>query len=189
MTESEIGKKLKDMNNGDENAFNEIYYETHNKIHRTIAMMIYQEQDIEDILNEVYVQMWHSIDKYDYTSSFWAWLYGITMKQISNFKRKNWRFFRIVEKEKFYTQKTEMCESSINSKMELKENFMYYIGKLNDKQKAIIILRYYHQYSFKEISVILKIPINTAKSRHRLAIEKLRHNNVDLIYLTGEAFE
>ena len=38
----------------------------------------------------------------------------------------------------------------------------------------IIILKYYHQYTFKEISEIYHIPISTVKTRHYQALIQLK---------------
>jgi RNA polymerase sigma-70 factor, ECF subfamily len=48
------------------------------------------------------------------------------------------------------------------------------IASLSDEQREIFVLRQFQDLSFKEIAEIVGIPENTAKSRMRYALEKLR---------------
>lgn len=50
------------------------------------------------------------------------------------------------------------------------------IQKLTDKQRAVIILRFYHDYTLEEIATLLDIPLGTVKSRYHAAIQSLRKN-------------
>src|SRR6185369_1030348 len=45
---------------------------------------------------------------------------------------------------------------------------------LSDKQKAVVILRYYWDLPYSEIAQILDIPLGTVKSRLDLALKTLR---------------
>ena len=48
------------------------------------------------------------------------------------------------------------------------------IYELKPAMQDIIILKYYHQYTFKEISEIYHIPISTVKTRHYQALIQLK---------------
>lgn len=48
------------------------------------------------------------------------------------------------------------------------------LSRLPDDQKEIIILRIFQDFSFKEIAAVCGLSINTAASRYRYGIEKLR---------------
>lgn len=48
------------------------------------------------------------------------------------------------------------------------------IQQLPDKQRAVIILTYYHDLTQKDISEILEIPIGTVKSRLDASLKKLK---------------
>ncbi|GIO28912.1 hypothetical protein J2TS6_00530 [Paenibacillus albilobatus] len=50
---------------GDESAFELVYQATHQDVYRTVAFLVYNKQDIEDIVNEIYMRMWRSFPKYD----------------------------------------------------------------------------------------------------------------------------
>ena len=48
------------------------------------------------------------------------------------------------------------------------------LSKLPDEQREIIILKIFQDFSFREIASICGLSINTASSRYRYGIEKLR---------------
>jgi RNA polymerase sigma-70 factor (ECF subfamily) len=48
------------------------------------------------------------------------------------------------------------------------------ISLLEEKQRAVILLSYYHDLSSKEIADILQIPVGTVKSRLHTAIKQLK---------------
>ena len=53
------------------------------------------------------------------------------------------------------------------------EELMYYIGELSDSQQDVILLKYYHQMTFKEIAQSFSIPVSTVKTRHTAALKRL----------------
>lgn len=48
------------------------------------------------------------------------------------------------------------------------------LEQLNEDEKSLIILKFYQDYSFKEIAELLNIPLGTAKSVFYRALTKLR---------------
>ncbi len=176
----ELYKHIKEMRDGSIESFDFIYNETCNDVYRLISMIVGNHMDRDDIMNEVYVQLWSSIDNYDLNKPFRAWLHGITMHQISNFKRKNWRVFRIFKKQCSMLSKEDIRYEPNNVYFELESEMMELINSLSDKLKPVIVLRYYYEYSLQEIADILEIPLGTVKSRHHSALKQLKRR-IDLI--------
>ena len=48
------------------------------------------------------------------------------------------------------------------------------IRKLTDRQRAVVVLRYFWDLPYAEIAQILEIPLGTVKSRSDLALKALR---------------
>ncbi|EEK72847.1 RNA polymerase sigma-70 factor, ECF subfamily [Bacillus mycoides] len=93
------------MESGDPEAFQVTYEYTCKDIYRTVVFLLgNQHQDLDDIVNEVYIKMWKSVTNYDMNRSFRFWLHGIVVKQVQDWRRKSWRRFRIFEKKKMYEQ-------------------------------------------------------------------------------------
>ena len=174
MEEENVHELLKRMANGDETAFAELYEETRHDVYRMIAFLIPNSQDAVELANEVYVQLWKSLRSYDGKRSFRFWLHGIVVHQVNNHRRNLWRNFRIFEKKKqsLVTLVRPAHESLID--LETQDELFQLIMKISKKLRTVLVLRYYHDYSFEEMASLLGVPIGTVKSRHHAAVEKLR---------------
>lgn len=105
MDEVQLKEWLYKMGSGDQEAFQIIYEYTCKDIYRTVVFLVgSQNQDVDDIVNEVYINMWKSITNYDINRSFRFWLHGLVVKEVQDWRRKSWRQFRIFEKKKMYEQ-------------------------------------------------------------------------------------
>ncbi len=56
------------------------------------------------------------------------------------------------------------------------------IQLLNGKYKTVLVLYYYEQYSYKEMSEILNIPIGTVKYRLNYAKKQMREHLEGFVY-------
>lgn len=60
--------------------------------------MIEDKTDVDDVVQEVYIQLYESLRKYDSEKPFRPWLIGLTIKQIHSYRRKRWMRLRIIKK-------------------------------------------------------------------------------------------
>ncbi len=83
MDEVELKEWLYKMESGDKEAFQVIYKLTSKDIYSTVVFLLgNQHQDVDDIVNEVYIKMWKSVTNYDMNRSFRFWLHGLVVKQV-----------------------------------------------------------------------------------------------------------
>jgi RNA polymerase sigma-70 factor, ECF subfamily len=179
ITEILIGR----MKAGEMDAFDEVYRLTIDSIYRTVYMMMPYKPDVDDIVSEIYVQLWRSIHNYDFRSPFQFWLNGLVFRQVKNWKLKAWKRFNLLHKKKLLeTEHHELMDSSVLAN-ERNQQLIQVIHGLSFKLREVVVLYYFHEYSLKEIAETLEIPIGTVKSRHHLAIQKLRstYQTIDLI--------
>ncbi|MBE7103878.1 sigma-70 family RNA polymerase sigma factor [Bacillus cereus] len=175
MDEVELKEWLYKMESGDKEAFQVIYELTSKDIYRTVVFLLgNQHQDVDDIVNEVYIKMWKSVTNYDMNRSFRFWLHGLVVKQVQDWRRKSWRRFRIFEKKKMYEQdRSYIMDEGILHK-ETRSEIVEVVQKLSYKHREVVIMRYFHEYSLDEIATLLQIPIGTVKSRLHTALKRLR---------------
>ncbi|MFD6508531.1 sigma-70 family RNA polymerase sigma factor [Bacillus sp. NPDC060175] len=175
MDEVELKEWLYKMESGDQEAFQVIYKLTSKDIYRTVLFLLgNQHQDVDDIVNEVYIKMWKSVTNYDMNRSFRFWLHGLVVKQVQDWRRKSWRRFRIFEKKKMYEQdRSYIMDEGILHK-ETRSELVEVVQKLSYKHREVVIMRYFHEYSLDEIAALLQIPVGTVKSRLHLALKRLR---------------
>ncbi|NJJ39850.1 sigma-70 family RNA polymerase sigma factor [Paenibacillus apii] len=175
MKELDLNPWLIRMSQGDEQAFQVVYESTRDHAYRLISYLAPGKQDIGDIMSEVYFELYKSLSKYDPEQNFASWFNGLIVRQVRNWKRKEWRLFRIAEKLKLSTSKpsdpaAELRLTALGDRLDL----LPILQTLSLKFKEVIVLRYYQDCSLEEIAELLKIPLGTVKSRHHHALKHLR---------------
>lgn len=174
MKEVNVHELLKRMADGDERAFTELYAETRDDVYRMAAFLIPDPHDAVEVANEVYVQLWKTYHTYDGSRSFRFWLHGMVVNLASSHRRKLWRNFRLFEKQKQSLMSTVRPTHEALIQLETQDELYEQIMKLSKKLRTVLVLRYYHDYSFEEMAALLGVPVGTVKSRHHAAVEKLR---------------
>ncbi|MEC1374529.1 sigma-70 family RNA polymerase sigma factor [Heyndrickxia oleronia] len=167
---------LTKMKDGDQQAFHMLYDATYQDVYRTVSFMVDHQQDREDVMNEIYMQMWTSLANYDTNRPFHFWLNGLVIRQVQRFRVKSWRRFRIFERIRSFSQEESHWDQPTVLNDGTNQMISQAIQKLTDKQRAVIILRFYHDYTLEEIATLLDIPLGTVKSRYHAAIQSLRKN-------------
>jgi RNA polymerase sigma-70 factor (ECF subfamily) len=174
MNDKELLPWLEKATHGDESAFQLVYEATHQDVYRTVAFLVYNKQDIEDIVNEVYMRMWRSFHYYDPNRSFRFWLHGITVRLVQDWKRKTWRRIRLFERNRQMNCEQFNWTDDVVLQSEMQHELFSLVRQLSYKLRVVVILRYFHDYALEEIADLLQIPVGTVKSRHHLALKELR---------------
>jgi len=173
---------------GNQLASGEFYELTKTHVYRTIYFLYEYKDEIDDITQEVYYQLFKSLKKYDHNKPFKPWLTAIVIKLVSNARRKRWRFKRVIEKIfSFHSPAQEQVAAIIQN--EVYDQILKVVDQLSPKLKEVILLKYVHQLSQEEIGQILEIPIGTVKSRINSALGKLRNSNRLKAFITIEESE
>lgn len=139
---------------------------------------IVSNQDRQDVLQNIFIKAYRNIQSFDISLSFSTWIYRIAHNEtMSFFRAKKVRpeghliddgeetLLKIFDTNDF----VEELDKKIDAK---------YIGlsieKLEDTYRNIIILRYFEERDYREISDILKIPEGTVATLLHRAKKKLR---------------
>lgn len=122
--------------------------------------------DAEDLLQDTWLKALRHYNKYDKSKMFDKWLYSICVNTYKNsinsafLKRR--KLFRSDEEERiFFSSIPEVNDGTKEEYIELHKA----ISALSKKQRIIIVLYYFNDYSVAEISQIVNIPEGTVKSR------------------------
>lgn len=165
---------LTKMMEGDQQAFHTLYDATYKDVYRTVSFLVDHPQDREDIMNEIYMQMWTSLPNYDPNRPFHFWLHGLVIRQVQRFRTKSWRRFRIFERIRAFYREEHHWDQPTMGTDGTDPEISRAMHKLTDKQRTVIILRFYHDYTLAEIAALLDIPLGTVKSRYHASLQLLR---------------
>ncbi|MED3962651.1 sigma-70 family RNA polymerase sigma factor [Niallia taxi] len=159
---------------GDKEACGELYEKTIQDVFKTVHFLVEEKTDVDDLVQDIYIQVFKSIKKFDVERKFKPWLMGIVLKQIKAYRRKKWMIFRTVKKVEEFKEEKELDFSTEVIEKITNKQLVKLVDELPYKLKQVVILRYLNDYTQDEISAILEVPIGTVKSRLNAALTKLR---------------
>ncbi|MGM0879175.1 MAG: sigma-70 family RNA polymerase sigma factor [Bacillota bacterium] len=158
---------VKNAQKGNDKAFLKIFQQYEEDIYRMAYVYVNNKDDALDVVQEVAYQSFKKIDSLKKPEYFKTWLMKITINCATNLVKKNKKVVQLKpEYEEFIGTDNEDIPLSI-SLQEL-------IDVLEEDEKSIVLLRFYHNHTFKEISELLNIPLGTAKSVLYRSLDKLR---------------
>ncbi len=158
------------VRDGDIGAFEELVELHQRSVIGTVAKMLGNPSEAEDIAQQVFIRIWKSASRYEPQAKFTTWLFTITRNLVFNEVRRRQRkptvsvdereesTHRTVEDFQAVSPDDEMLHS------ELEEAVDRAIQSLPEKQRLAVILRRYEEMPYEEIAVILSMSVPAVKS-------------------------
>jgi RNA polymerase sigma-70 factor (ECF subfamily) len=156
---------------GDNRAFEALVLKYQKPIYNLALRMVRVSEDAEDIVQTVFVKAYEKLDSYNPAHRFFSWLYRIAVNESINFCKRN--------------KKADEYESGVKAAFgptpeeeyragQLGKYVGDAIGRLKVDYRLVIVLKHYHDFSYKEMSDVLQIPEKTVKSRLFSARQQLK---------------
>jgi len=166
---------LNDFLNGNENSFKELVKRHQKKLYRLVWYKIGNHDDVSDICQNCFVQVYKKADQFEGRASFESWLYKIAINFCKNHYRSKERQridnntdIETLERAGDNTAWTECIND------EKKARIQAVIKRLPDKQRMTMELRFYQECTLKQVAEIMDCPIGTAKANYYHALTTLR---------------
>lgn len=160
---------------GDLRAFREIYESSSGFVYSIAVRMARNTADAEEITQDVFVKIHKGLRKYEGRASFNTWIYRITVNTAINFCRR--RSAEMKKREHFENAGEAGVAEHGAEKNLLKEDAERKLGELlaglNEDQRACILLREIEGLDYRQIADVLKIKLNTVRSRLKRAREAM----------------
>lgn len=123
------------------------------------------DEEISDILQESFINIWKNLNDYHEDIALSSWIYRIVHNQTISYWRKSQSFGKankVSYKEYFVDSK---FQETTNNKDENESKIQQIIHQLPLNYQSVLILRYFENKNYEEISDILKIPEGTVATR------------------------
>ncbi len=157
----------------DQETLARIFEQYKNLVYRTAYLMLDNACDAEEALQEVFIQVFKSLQAYDPSKgAFTTWLHRITINYCLGVRRRQRSPEQALDGES--SGWVDEAAGQRLAGLADRDAVRQAIGELSEKQRAVIILRYYWEIPYAEIAQILDVPLGTVKSRVDLALRTLR---------------
>lgn len=122
--------------------------------------------EAEDIVQETYLQAWHSFHKFQPGTNCRAWLYKIMFNLLNKHYRKSRRVLAEESLQEHYGSLQSV--GPVPDKVLADSEVLAMIDRLPPEYHAVLLLSIIEGYSYSEIAGILGVSLGTVKSRlHR----------------------
>ncbi len=160
---------------GSTDALRRIYQKYKDDLLVLAAAILNDTANAEDVLHDVFVQFVRALDKFRLTGSLKGYLATCVANRARNVNRQaHNRIVGLDKADAVQTDSNQPQQSLIyNEQMQKLNDAMH---ELPDEQREVIMLRLRNEMKFRQIADALDISVNTAKSRYRYGIDKLRQN-------------
>ncbi len=155
---------------GDAVAFRELVERHQNRVVGTVAKMLGNDRDAEDVAQQVFVRVWKAAERYEPKAKFTTWLMTITRNLVFNEVRRRDRVKLVsveAEEEAVGRQIVDESVRMASEEMldaELREVVDAAIRSLPEAQRMAVVLRRYDRMPYEEIAVVLKTTVPAVKS-------------------------
>ncbi|WP_153122698.1 RNA polymerase sigma factor SigX [Peribacillus tepidiphilus] len=167
-----------------DSVFQRIYENYHQDLFQFLFYMVKNKETAEDLVQEVYIRVYKSYQRFEGKSSEKTWLYSIARNAaIDHFrKQKSWKQ-RLLENFDWDKQQVK-DDSSIPEEIALQKEQIQWLYKSLDQctmdQKSVIILRYIQSLSISETAEVLgwtESKVKTTQHRALKAVKKIMEEN------------
>ncbi|MCD0466374.1 sigma-70 family RNA polymerase sigma factor [Flavobacterium cupreum] len=171
---------VKNYVEGNENALATLIKRHESKIYGFIYSKIADRDISNDIFQDTFIKVIKTLksNSYNEEGKFLPWVMRISHNLIVDHFRKNKKMPMYRETEEFSIFSVMSDDSlTIENKMifdQVEVDLKKIIEELPEDQKEVLVMRMYQDMSFKEISELTGVSINTALGRMRYALMNLR---------------
>lgn len=158
----------------DESAFKTLVSRYQRQLYNFVRRHIDQHEDVADICQQVFIQVFRKAEQYRGEASFKTWLYQIAINQCKNYYRSQARHPVDPVDPADLNAKADSAAHELMNTNEERRVFDQAIARLPDKQRQTLYLHLYQDCSFQEVANILDCPAGTAKANYHHAIQALR---------------
>lgn len=174
---------VKDLINGNQEAFRTLIEQHQDRVVNTCFGFVHDIDDADDLAQDVFIEVFHSIHKFKEDASLSTWIYRIAVNKSLDFLRKNNRIKRWGNSIRFSINAEEIKDNisahsdTPDTTLEQKERITILnaaIDKLPKNQKTAFTLNKYEDLSYKEIAEIMETSVSSIESLLHRAKKNLK---------------
>jgi RNA polymerase sigma-70 factor (ECF subfamily) len=134
-------------------AFDELFARHRDAVYGFFRRRVAVRERAEDLTQETFLAVLRGAERWEPRSAVRSYLFGIAFKVLSADRRKSGR------------ETEDGAEPWGSDHTEESLWVRHALGKLEAAEREILMLREYEQLSYEEVGAVLRIPVNTVRSR------------------------
>jgi RNA polymerase sigma-70 factor (ECF subfamily) len=159
-----------DFQKGSQEAFTELFLRYRELIYAFFRRRINDPARPEELAQETFLVVLRGIQRYEPRATFRTYLFAIAFKILANDRRK------AGQNSNGAMPRTDFADAPVAGKSEAGMWVREAIETLDATDREVLLLREYEELSYEEIAGVLRVPINTVRSRlfrARMALKEI----------------
>src|SRR5262249_12152372 len=149
---------------GDKQALQVLFCRHNVRVYRFVLRFLNDEAAAEDMVSEVFFDVWRQADRFEHRSQVSTWLLAIARnKALSGLRRRSAEALDD-EVAEFIQDPSDSPEVSMQKKQQ-STVLQECLTQLSPAHREIVDLVYYHEKSVEEVAEIVGVPASTVKTR------------------------
>jgi RNA polymerase sigma-70 factor, ECF subfamily len=175
---------------GDTDAFRALFVRHRGDVSRLVYRMLNGPADLEDVVQEVFVQVFRSLKDFRGQAKFSTWLHRVTVNVVLMHRRAA-RSRPLLTEEAPSDVASDVEQEAPDEEVERRERmraFQRLLGRLADKKRIVFVLHELEGLSPAEIGEIVGAPVLTVRTRlfyARRELEAMLHEEPTLATLAA----
>lgn len=159
-----------------DSAFTRIIRKYQEKLYWHIRRLVVDHEDANDVLQNLFIKVWKSLDNFREDSQLYTWLYRIATNESLSFieqqkKRSTTSLHNDADDEQGLEHKLKADRDFDGNKLEWKLQMA--IQRLPEKQRAVFNMRYFDEMPYEEMSRVLETSEGSLKASYHHAVKKI----------------
>ncbi|MDJ0763569.1 MAG: RNA polymerase sigma factor [Myxococcota bacterium] len=174
ISEKTDAELVHEVTQGNMVAFRSLYYRHVDNVFSLVTRILGPfRTEREDVVQEVFFQVYRSIGRFKGESSFATWVHRIAINVTYSYLRRPRLSKQALTPTALNTLSTrDMSENKIDARRAVQQMYAL-LEQLSVKNRVVFILYEFQGLTLDQIAQTLKIPLNTASSRLRRSRETL----------------
>lgn len=138
-----------------------------------IRRMVGTHEDADDVIQNTFIKVYRSIDRFKGDSKLYTWLYRIATNETITFINKRKKVMSTsIDNEDLNISNSLVADSYFDGD-EAQIRLQKALETLPEKQRLVFNMRYYDEMPYKEISKILETSVGGLKASYHHAVKKI----------------
>ncbi|MCC7303276.1 MAG: sigma-70 family RNA polymerase sigma factor [Bacteroidia bacterium] len=156
-----------------ERAFTHLVERYQKKIYWHIRRIVISHDDADDVVQNVFIKVWKSLDKFNEDSQLFTWLYRIATNESLSFLRQKKAHLYVNFDDVAHGLSKTLEDDNYFKGDELQKKLQQAILNLPDKQRIVFNMRYFEEMPYEQMSDVLETSVGALKASYHHAVKKV----------------
>ena len=138
-----------------------------------IRKIVIDHDDADDVLQNTFIKVWRSIDKFREESTIYTWLYRIATNESITFINSNKRRSLVPMNDTSEFLMNNLTSDPYFDGDEIQLRLQEAIQKLPEKQRIVFNMKYYDEMKYEDMSQVLDTSVGALKASFHHAAKKI----------------